>query len=129
MTASCGVAGCAKAVHGRGWCAMHYTRWRRHGSPVRAAVLTAAEAVAVPATGDRRWRERAACCTADVEMFHPAPGGSAHPAKVVCAGCGVLGDCRELALAIPARSDRHGVYGGLTAEERARVRRARGDAA
>lgn len=31
----CGIAGCEKAVFNKehGWCAMHYYRWRRHGSP------------------------------------------------------------------------------------------------
>lgn len=29
---TCSVEGCAKPVRSRGWCAMHYARWRRHGS-------------------------------------------------------------------------------------------------
>lgn len=28
----CVVAGCSKLVYARGWCSMHYSRWRRHGS-------------------------------------------------------------------------------------------------
>lgn len=30
----CGVAGCGKPHHSKGWCAAHYARWRSHGDPV-----------------------------------------------------------------------------------------------
>lgn len=30
----CAIEGCAKSVRVRGWCVMHYTRWRRHGDPL-----------------------------------------------------------------------------------------------
>jgi hypothetical protein len=30
----CSVADCGGAVHCRGWCEMHYHRWRRHGDPM-----------------------------------------------------------------------------------------------
>lgn len=30
----CSVEGCGKAVLGRGWCAMHYRRWRKNGDPL-----------------------------------------------------------------------------------------------
>jgi hypothetical protein len=29
----CSIEGCEKAVLGRGWCAMHYRRWKKHGDP------------------------------------------------------------------------------------------------
>lgn len=29
----CGIDNCEKLVLGRGWCAMHYGRWRKHGNP------------------------------------------------------------------------------------------------
>jgi len=29
----CSVANCGKAAKARGWCNLHYDRWRRHGSP------------------------------------------------------------------------------------------------
>ena len=29
----CSIEGCGKRVDRRGWCAMHYMRWRRHGDP------------------------------------------------------------------------------------------------
>ncbi len=32
--ATCSIDGCGQAVDARGWCEMHYTRWRRHGDPL-----------------------------------------------------------------------------------------------
>lgn len=29
----CEAEGCKKPLKSRGWCSMHYERWRRHGSP------------------------------------------------------------------------------------------------
>jgi len=33
MAKICSIPGCGKIAHARGWCEMHYTRWRRHGEP------------------------------------------------------------------------------------------------
>lgn len=33
----CSVEGCARDVKGRGWCALHYARWRRNGDPGEAS--------------------------------------------------------------------------------------------
>ena len=30
----CSIEGCEKPVKSRGWCDMHWTRWRRHGDPL-----------------------------------------------------------------------------------------------
>lgn len=38
MTQGCSIAGCGKRVLARGWCDMHYTRWRRHGDPLGGGV-------------------------------------------------------------------------------------------
>lgn len=35
MTA-CSIADCGKRHYARGWCGMHYARWRRHGDPLIA---------------------------------------------------------------------------------------------
>lgn len=33
MTRMCGVEGCGKPILARGYCSMHYDRWRKHGDP------------------------------------------------------------------------------------------------
>jgi hypothetical protein len=33
MIINCSVEGCGKPVKARGWCAMHWNRWKRHGDP------------------------------------------------------------------------------------------------
>ncbi len=32
--ATCSIDGCEKPARSRGWCDGHYTKWRRHGSPL-----------------------------------------------------------------------------------------------
>lgn len=72
----------------------------------------------------RDWRHRAACRSEDPELFFPV--GDDGPAlarvaeaKAVCARCVVTAEC--LSFALVAISD--GVAGGLTARERAQLRR------
>lgn len=33
----CKIEGCGKPVDSRGWCRMHYSRWKRHGDPTKTA--------------------------------------------------------------------------------------------
>ncbi len=75
-------------------------------------------------TGGGNWRDEAACRVEDPELFFPV--GDDGPAlvqvaeaKAVCARCAVVAEC--LSYALVAISD--GVAGGLTAEERAQLRR------
>lgn len=35
----CVIEGCAKPVKSQGWCAMHHTRWKRHGDPETVLVI------------------------------------------------------------------------------------------
>lgn len=72
------------------------------------------------------WQFEGAC--RDVEpaaFFHPegergvARRRRADRAKAVCATCPVLRECREHALRV---REPYGIWGGLTEEERARVR-------
>jgi len=34
---TCSIGGCGKPVYGRGWCGMHYQRWKRSGDPFHKA--------------------------------------------------------------------------------------------
>jgi len=77
------------------------------------------------ATSLSDWRARSACLQADPELFFPI--GSTGPAvrqvneaKRVCGSCPVRSACLEWAL--EARQD-HGVWGGLTEDERRSLRR------
>lgn len=60
------------------------------------------------------WREAAVCAQTDPEAYFPIKGGSARPAKQVCAICPVRTECLDDAL---ATDERHGVRGGLSARE------------
>jgi WhiB family redox-sensing transcriptional regulator len=71
------------------------------------------------------WREQAACLTRDPEMFFPVGNtGSAlrqiNRAKSVCAKCPVTAEC--LRWALDASVD-HGVWGGLSENERKSLKR------
>jgi hypothetical protein len=75
-------------------------------------------------TSGRAWRDQAACRGTDPELFFPAgESGPVHDAQVaaakaVCAGCPVRAACLAEALArIP-----YGIAGGLTEQERRRLR-------
>jgi len=70
------------------------------------------------------WHARAACRTADPELFFTdgqgGGRGSADKAKAVCAGCPVTARCLRDAL---SRDLQHGIWGGTTADERREMRR------
>ena len=34
ITRRCSVENCNKPAHARGWCGLHYQRWKRHGNPL-----------------------------------------------------------------------------------------------
>jgi WhiB family redox-sensing transcriptional regulator len=79
-----------------------------------------------PTSDGRDWRHRAAYRDEDPELFHPV--GDDGPALVqiavataVCARCPVVADCLSYALVVLPE----GVAGGLTAEQRATLRRTR----
>jgi WhiB family redox-sensing transcriptional regulator len=78
----------------------------------------------LPAGVEVDWQQEAACKDVpDPDVFFPGKGEDAEAAKQVCAGCPVLGECLEFALATMRAAERdHGVYGGLTPAERARLR-------
>jgi WhiB family redox-sensing transcriptional regulator len=89
----------------------------------------------IPATARAAagWRDDAACRGEDPALFFPAddesePGRLAREAsaKAVCADCAVRSACLDFAQTRPAR---HGLWGGLSEDERAAERRRRQRAA
>jgi WhiB family redox-sensing transcriptional regulator len=72
------------------------------------------------------WQNEAACMNQDTELFF-TPDSSAPGAQVenldtirrMCAGCPVLSECFEHSV----RHEQYGVWAGLTASERARIRK------
>ena len=68
------------------------------------------------------WRADALCTQVDVgDMFFPEKGGSTQPAKRICATCTVREECLRDALATERPGERHGVRGGATPSERAKL--------
>ena len=82
----------------------------RHISPLR---------VTGPAPGED-WRSVAACQDTDPDLFFPVSGSGksleqAVRAKDICSGCTVRRSCLGFAL---RTGQAHGIWGGLTEEER-----------
>lgn len=73
------------------------------------------------------WRE-AACVDLDPEMFFPAPSQRSRirRAVAVCCSCPVVDECLRSALRMETKrsaENRHGVWGGLTPEQRYKLAR------
>jgi WhiB family transcriptional regulator, redox-sensing transcriptional regulator len=73
------------------------------------------------------WFKDAACATAEPELFFPVGSSGAadrdvEVAKAICAGCAVIGPCRDYAF---ATVQPFGVWGGLDEHERRAGRGAR----
>jgi WhiB family redox-sensing transcriptional regulator len=69
---------------------------------------------------DLDWRERAACAGKQEFFFADHKATLVREAKKICMSCPVKTQC----LAHAMRHDEYGVWGGLTANERRRARRA-----
>ncbi|GII66454.1 transcriptional regulator WhiB [Sphaerisporangium krabiense] len=73
------------------------------------------------AVREASWASRGACRGADPELFFPEapfPEQEAR-AKAVCAACPVILECRAYAV---RAGERDGIWGGLTTDERRRLR-------
>lgn len=68
------------------------------------------------------WREDAACRGVDVDVFFPVEESeeSAFEAKAICESCPVADICLQYSM---ATNQAEGVWGGLDANERRRMRR------
>ena len=65
-------------------------------------------------------KPRGACLGLDPGIFLPERGESTARAKAICAGCPIQAECLDFAL---EHDQRVGVWGGLAAKERRRLRR------
>lgn len=73
------------------------------------------------AAGEHPWEEQARCRQVDGELFFPEHGNdTADEAKAVCRHCDVKQECLEYAL---GHDERFGIWGGLTARERRKLKR------
>lgn len=73
---------------------------------------------------NRKWVEKASCSSpsVDPEIFYPPPDAGLQandPAKAVCKYCEVKAECLAYALDY---DEQHGVWGGLSVQERAAIR-------
>ena len=60
---TCSIESCDKSATRRGWCAMHYQRWRIHGDPNQ--VIVRVRKICAFETCDRRVQARGLCWTHD----------------------------------------------------------------
>lgn len=72
----------------------------------------------VDSTDTAHWAESALCAQTDPDLFFPGDGDHGGRAKAVCRKCDVQPECLADAL---ARGEQHGVWGGLTVEERRKL--------
>lgn len=75
----------------------------------------------------RDWWDEAACADVDIKVFFVEKGDNIRKAKAICAECPVRRTCLEEALKFEEGSIRYssGVFGGLSAHERVRLRASR----
>ena len=70
----------------------------------------------------RRWQDEALCAQVDPDLWFPEKGESSRRARQVCRSCPVATECLDYALGAGERL--YGVWGGLSEQERRRLRRA-----
>lgn len=73
------------------------------------------------------WQERGLCHGTDPELYFPPQGENPHQARAVCERCPVRKICLGWALSIEDGhpTSVHGVFGGMTPDERAVILRKR----
>ncbi len=77
---------------------------------------------AMPPYTPLAWFARAACASTDPDAYFPAKGAQVKAAKAVCGRCPVAADCLDYAL---ATGQKHGIWGGLSVNQRRRLARQR----
>ncbi|MDO5024978.1 MAG: WhiB family transcriptional regulator [Trueperella sp.] len=73
-------------------------------------------------TAGRSWMEDALCAQTDPDIFYPEKGGSTAPATSICKNCSVRAECLEYAV---SNDIRHGIWGGMSDNDRKRMARER----
>ncbi len=70
----------------------------------------------------QEWTARPNCIESDPDLFYPKPSeaGMTALAKTICSDCPIRSACLQHAL---ANDERHGVWGGMTEQERRELRR------
>ena len=68
------------------------------------------------------WQAEALCREHDPDLWFPSKGQPTRPALLICGRCPVRAECLEHAI---TEGIDHGVWGGMTAQARAALRRAR----
>lgn len=68
------------------------------------------------------WAKRGACVGHDPNVFFPTEGGSVDEAVTICSTCVVRAECLDYAVTTCVDA---GVWGGTSARQRQRARRAR----
>jgi WhiB family redox-sensing transcriptional regulator len=71
-------------------------------------------------TGGELWKPMAACSSAEPDLFFPVSAADSNPdqvaeAKAICARCLVRRECLDFAI---RTRQMHGIWGGMTEEER-----------
>jgi WhiB family redox-sensing transcriptional regulator len=82
--------------------------------------------IELPWDGHTKWWDNAACGSEDPELFFPREGATSEEkrnaewtAKRICLHCPVRGRCLQVAI---ERDETYGIWGGLSARERAKSR-------
>ncbi len=68
---------------------------------------------------DDNWRASALCAQSDAEVWFPRKGQSSATARRICMACTVRVECLDWAM---STMEPYGVYGGLSARQRLRLR-------
>jgi len=71
---------------------------------------------------DTDWKLEGLCRLVNPDLWFPEKGQNATRAKAICAACPVTTQCRTEAL---ATDERHGIWGGLSENDRTNLRRRR----
>lgn len=70
------------------------------------------------------WSAYGGCASADPDLFFPEPGADTAPAREICRSCPVRRMCLDYAL---ETRQKFGIWGGMTENQRRRLRRDRDD--